>query len=484
MTTLEASPYRYADLPWNDNYALGRGVDLLTGNPTLDAVTGVTESSAPDAIQSSHNAVISDHSSYSSLISSITSAEGSSLLSSESASLSFIQQQSMDQTTLSFVIGTTIRATSDFPTPENYSLSASAAADLRANGPDSFVQKYGTHYVAGIRHGGSYLGVITIRAKTSTDQQTVQASMHATINGEFAGGTIDSTFTSNLNSINVSYNLQAQQSANGAIVQVSARDLDALTLQANAVATDVAATHGRPMSAIAYAWDTLNDVQKILEDTGHAGALTLTVSPFVAQTLMTENAALQYQINTAQSILNQGSYQLPHQQAVLEAQVNAAVVAQNAITSLTLPQISRLDAQSVQSYIKSPQIAAIIAPMSNGSIALSWSGFLDGAFVTSQQWTQVPVLAAFSPADQFTLDSVHRRPEGNNPPQHAQLGFVLNSDATGMYLQGVFNWTDPYGPGSGRVTGPRIDLKGDNPTQPSTIAWPAYPDNYVSVQLV
>lgn len=483
MTTLAESPYRYTDLPWNDNYALGRGIDLVTGNATLDAVTGITESASPDKIQSSHNAVVSDHSSFSTLLSSITSAEGASLLSSASASLAFIEQQSMDQTTLSFVIGTTIRATSDSPNPASYSLTTEVASDLRKDGPDAFVQKYGTHYVAGIRHGGSYLGAITIRTRTTTDQQHIQASMHATINGEFAGGTIDSTFTSDLNSINVQYSLQAEQSADGAIVAVSARDLDALAAQANALATGVASSGGRAMTAIAYAWDTLSDVRQILEETGHTGALTLTVSPFVAQTLTAEIAALQYQINTAQSVLNQASYQLPHQQAVLEQQIDAATAAQAAITGLTLAQISRLDAQSVQSYIRSPQIAAIIAPISTGLIAISWSAFLDGAFVTSQHWTQIPMTTGLSPNDQYVLNVTHSRPEGGSA-QHAQLGFVLASDDSGTYLQSVFNWTDPYGPGSGRWTGPRIDVKGSNPTQPSSVGWPAFPWNYISVQLV
>ncbi|HYC59989.1 MAG TPA: hypothetical protein VEK79_10540 [Thermoanaerobaculia bacterium] len=488
---MPVSVYRYHDFSYNENAIKGRGIDLITGTPTLDAVQNVNPTSEADPSQTMHSTTVVDQRSFASLLSSVTSAQGSGICFSASGSVAYLQQVAMDQTSLTFILGSTVRTKSDTPDPSGFSLTTEAAAYLRANGPAAFQAKYGTHYVAGYRYGGYFLGTVQIQTQSQSTQTQLQVSVSAAMNEGLSSASFSETLTTGLSTFSSHYSIQASVDSVGALLTPPTTSGSSMANYTGPSPADIGnefaqftsaiSGGGAPLVAIGYSWDTLSDVNTILGDIGQTGALTLSVDSDVVTTLSAEYAQLAYLMNTATRLIGNNAYAIPHQLQILENVISSASAAQNAIEGLTVEQLSALT--SAGAYVKSPDLNGAILPIANGQVALNFTAFLDGAFVTSTNWNQ-NVAAPFSGNPSWLLDITHSRPQGDDPPQHAQLGYVLDRDGAGPYLQSVFQWTDPYGPGSGTWWGPRIDIEGGGAMTASTASWPPYPWNAITVRVV
>jgi hypothetical protein len=469
----------------------GNGVDLLTGDlmqvgATVPATALVTE---PINRAISHTTIVHTSDQYTSLMNAVANVQGSTLTASFSAGVNWLRQTSMSESSFSLVIGATVQSKSMLVHDlSQIALTDAAKQCLSTQGPDAFLAAYGTHCIIGHIYGGDFIGAVNIRFSSASDQTNFSASMSGKISEGLSSGSVNASFSSALSSIHNSYELDATADQNGHVSTFNSGDPDAMITAGNAFASSVTGdpNGGRQIMALGCPWSYIPAVQAILAQRKQPNALDLNVSPDVATKLRNELTALEYLINTADAITASDASTGRYRSAVVAPAKSKAVAAQNAINSLSLAQISGLSSASAQGYVRSTAIATTINAVANGNVAVAWSYAVDGTFhipILSQSGVSVTPLLT----DELWVISPQKGDRSDRGWQTANLGFFLKQDGNSVYLQGIFNWSDPYGPGGGHWTGPAIDLtQSDDPNgspRTSTGAWQAYPWNQITVWL-
>jgi len=103
----------------------------------------------------------------------VTSAEGGGWGAKASASVGAMMSSGTSANTLTYTIGgskTLFRKTIRNP---NMLKLTQAAKGLLYNDPMGFLEQYGAHYVSEIEYGGSFLGVIDIYGKSSSEKNSL-----------------------------------------------------------------------------------------------------------------------------------------------------------------------------------------------------------------------------------------------------------------------------------------------------------------------
>ncbi|HEX7831873.1 MAG TPA: hypothetical protein VF787_19610 [Thermoanaerobaculia bacterium] len=476
------SPFRFTVV---DGAQLGWGIDLLTGQLKLQTVSNITTVAATLNNATFIERMISTQSDYTSLIDTVTSVQGSTLTSSFSAGVSYMKSTSVSATTFSLIIGTTVQTTSEaFADASVLELSADAEAYLIAHGPAEFMAQYGTHFIGGFIEGGDFLGSLTIRTQSATTQQQVSASMHAALSDGFAGGSFNSSFQTAYTQYASESTLEVmQQSSGGEITPGS--DADAMVAEAKLLAHNLTNGTGtsRRMIALGYTWDTIPKVNTILATNFPGQSMQIQIDPQVQALLADELNALDYQEQTAISLLG-GAFVIPHQRDLLNGALSRISTARAAIGNLTIAQFASMDIPAAEQYLVSSSIAAVLTPIAQGKVAVNWVGNLDGTFQSVPAPLSGTVLLSVH-GDSFTSGPyVHSRPEGDSPAQMASLMISLANTNGAVTLQAQFNWSDPYGPGSGNWYGETINLADDpSSTAASVAVWPQYSWNNITAKL-
>lgn len=465
---------------------VGWGIDIVTGDLRRFAVTGISPAGTRLDSVTTHTRSVSTASDYTSLINSVTTVQGSTLVDSFSTGVAYLRQTSMGATTFSLVIGATVQAMEySLANPSAITLSDEAAQYLAAEGPQKFMELYGTHFIGGYITGGDFLGSVNIRTSSATTQQQIAASMHVALSSGFSGGTFDSSFKTAYSQFASESSLDSTVESNGGPVSLPS-DPDAIAAESKSFVTDLTTVpnEGRRMVALGYTWDNIPAVPALLAQHGYApDSMSITMSSEVLSILRGELSALSYLEQTAQAL--QGvTLPLPHQAVLLNSAIDQIASAQSAIRALTLAELGAMTVPQAQIYVASPPLSAIITPITQQKVAVQWTASLDNGFVNVPTPLAGTALLKIS-GDTLNVGAFLHSREGGDSRQQAILSLVLSNDNGNVSLQSIFTWQDPYGPGGGTFDGAAINLNDPTAsTAPSQATWTKFNANWVKAQLL
>jgi hypothetical protein len=119
---------------------------------------------------------------YSSLVRSVTEAEGGGFGVSVSSSFSYLERSQVGERSIAFFIGGSgLSKVRSIRNPLSMKLTP-AAKDLLTNDPRRFTELHGLKYVYSINYGGSFLGSFTLNSRNTSDVRDMEAFASVSVN--------------------------------------------------------------------------------------------------------------------------------------------------------------------------------------------------------------------------------------------------------------------------------------------------------------
>lgn len=479
MTDLSV-PFTFTATAMSD---FGQGIDLLSGEArAYGAIIPSTRRTGTLNNAITRTQIVATQDDYSSLVSAVLDAQGSTLTGSFSAGFSLLEQSQMSQSSFSVVIGTTVQTKIDvIVDPSVITLTDAAANVLKTQGPAAFQAQYGTHFIGGFIQGGEYFGTINILFSSVSDQESFSAHASGSISEGLASGSVNTQVSQALSSFHSNYSLNSYVSQSGNIEKLDSADADSMISACGTFANDLKSdpSGGRRVIALGFPWSQIAQVRQILQSLGQLHALDIAVSEDVAMILRKESAALAYLARTASSLAANGS--LPPIIATLARRYGTRIdAAQQRLAGLQLAQVAQMDANAANNLCQSPTISQALAILSRGKVPVAWTYALDGAFT-------IPILNGGGVYEaSLTGDPqwIFAAPHGNNG-QVATVGILCNTSGNDGFLQAAFDWNNPLNTSErGRWFGDTIDFANSDLGTVSTARWPLFNWNLGTARLL
>ena len=179
-------------IPCRPGIDVGRGFNTLTGEVRGVAVTGAVgdATTSGQTVKADAKIVESQEQLMEALDVSVEVSGHYGLFSADGR-FGLAQQSSYTSQSTYVVARCTVEnAFRSFTLPK---VSDEAAQRLRDDGPDAFKIGYGDCFVQGLRNGGELYAVFQLTSESSSEQKKIAASLSASVQGVFAGGSVDAS---------------------------------------------------------------------------------------------------------------------------------------------------------------------------------------------------------------------------------------------------------------------------------------------------
>jgi hypothetical protein len=177
-------------IPCRSGIDIGKGFNTLTGEARGVAVGGeITEATTPGQTVKSDSRIVESQEQMNEALDVSVAVSGHYGLFSAEGRFGLSQQSSYTSQSTYVVARCTVEnAFRSFARPV---LLPEAGERLRGGGPDAFKEGYGDSFVQGLRGGGELYAVFQLTSSSSTEQKAIAASVSASVQGLFAGGSLD-----------------------------------------------------------------------------------------------------------------------------------------------------------------------------------------------------------------------------------------------------------------------------------------------------
>ncbi|UZK67438.1 hypothetical protein [Sphingomonas sp. M1-B02] len=336
--------------------------------------------------------------------------------------------------------------------------------------------------------GATFSGYVRVNSDSVSDKESIAASMSASINGLVTHGSIDATWSSDVNSAQVSKTTEMGYVATGMDPVTVTGDFNVSSLE-NTVSSlapassGIAGVTGKPIAVVCVTWDQVGQIQATCSQTV-LQKLQLVDLQSTLDRLSLEYAQLSYVVATANRLAGSGAVVNAYV-PLLHQLANYAQDRLARIAGLRIRDIRWLaaNAGSVDWYEISPLLLPMLGWVGRGQAHVQVWYSLDWAFGSPTDNQIVTVTPSANPAEVQLGHWVHARPEGDDPPQTMDLYYRVFSNSGTPTITTRMNWYDPWGPGSGQFDGNVVQmLAGANLT--SVAAWTPWNNNRMSVAVV
>jgi hypothetical protein len=182
-------------IPCRSGIDIGKGFNTLTGEARGVAVGGnISEATTPGQTVKSDARIVESQEQMNEALDVSVAVSGHYGLFSAEGRFGLSQQCSYTSQSTYVVARCTVEnAFKSFARP---TLLPEAADRLRDSGPDAFKEGYGDSFVQGLRGGGELYAVFQLTSSSSAEQKSIAASVSASVQGLFAGGSLDTSVSS------------------------------------------------------------------------------------------------------------------------------------------------------------------------------------------------------------------------------------------------------------------------------------------------
>jgi hypothetical protein len=182
-------------IPCRSGIDIGKGFNTLTGEARGVAVGGeISEASTPGQTVKSDSRIVESQEQMNEALDVSVAVSGHYGLFSAEGRFGLSQQSSYTSQSTYVVARCTVEnAFRSFARP---ALLPEAGERLRSGGPDAFKEGFGDSFVQGLRGGGELYAVFQLTSSSSDEQKSIAASLSASVQGLFAGGSLDTSVSS------------------------------------------------------------------------------------------------------------------------------------------------------------------------------------------------------------------------------------------------------------------------------------------------
>lgn len=168
-------------IPYTGDCALGQGFDIVEGcvSTAIDPTTMTTSTANINSGATTYTQTLRTSDDVKTLMSSVTSAEGSyspeTFSVKASATVNYLTSSDVSTNTLTFYLGETqLLKKSQISNVNNLQLTQDAFAIFESD-PQNFLDSYGPHFISYINYGATFAGSLSLWEQSSANKQSISA---------------------------------------------------------------------------------------------------------------------------------------------------------------------------------------------------------------------------------------------------------------------------------------------------------------------